>query len=76
MALLADRLEQFLMPLIGERLAHRLMLAYCAHQNKQMAEISSDDLPMLGQFLSENLQIFVGADQAQLVLKALSGNKK
>lgn len=67
--MLANRLVQFLVPIIGQGPAKRLILSYCAHKNITPQEMGPDHLPELGQFLSKNLTAFVGKDQAGQLVK-------
>jgi hypothetical protein len=66
---LAAGIERFLKPMLGENGARRLILVYCSNQNKAPKDLSEEDLVKLGVFLKEHMQIFVGKEQAQQVLK-------
>lgn len=69
---LAVGIEQFLRPMLGASGARRLILVYCSNQNKVPDDLNQDDLVQLGSFLKEHLQLFVGKEQAQQVLKQLN----
>lgn len=68
---LASAIERFLRPIIGVNGAHRLILVYCSRYNIQPQDIEDGDLIRLGEFLRDNLILFVGHQQAQHVLTEL-----
>lgn len=69
---LAAGIEQFLQPILGPSGARRLILVYCSNQNKVPDMLDEEDLKRLGIFLREHLRLFVGAEQADQVIKKLS----
>lgn len=68
----SDKIFAFLMPIIGENAARRLILAYCSKNNITPAELKPQHLPLVGQFLAENIRAFVGSEKADMIVKALS----
>lgn len=68
---LAAGIERFLCPMLGPNGARRLILVYCSNNNKAPQDLDVEDLNKLGVFLKEHIQIFVGKEQAQQVLKQL-----
>ena len=75
MATVAEGVLAFLTPVLGDRGAKRLLLSYCAKMNKQEKDLTHEDLAEMGQFLFNNLRIFVGSDRANLVIQMLSNKK-
>lgn len=69
--LFCDRIQAFLQPLIGERVARHLIISYCARQNKQPRDICEKDLQDLGKFFYKNLKLFVGSSQSKVVLNQI-----
>lgn len=67
--MLEYRLQQFLGPILGQAVAKKLILKYCAKCNKQPADLTKDDLPEIGRFLYTNIRVFVGSEQADRVLQ-------
>lgn len=69
--LLCDRIQTFLEPLVGDRVARRLILSYCSKKNKQPREICEKDLEDLGKFFFKNIKLFVGSTQSKVVLNQI-----
>jgi len=68
---LVDGLQQFLIPFLGETGAKKLILTYCSKHNKQIMELTSQDLNDLGKHLFNNLSLIVGKDKSDLVIVKL-----
>mgnify|MGYP006876580179 FL=1 len=66
--LLYERIQSFLNQVLGDRVARHLIISYCARKNKQPKEIDEQDLPELGKYFHKNLQLFVGSQNAKIVL--------
>ncbi|RJP25120.1 MAG: hypothetical protein C4527_17475 [Candidatus Omnitrophota bacterium] len=71
MLALADEIQKYLLPILGERVSRRFILAYCAKYNIQPHEIGDNDLKTVGIYLRDNLQFFVGTQRAHNVLEQL-----
>jgi len=69
----ANKLHQFLKPLIGEAPAKRLILNYSAQVNRPPQLLTQNDLPDLGRYLAQNINAFVGAEQSQQIIQVLKG---
>ncbi len=69
----ANKLHLFLEPIIGHAPARRLILNYSARVNRPPQQLTQEDLPDIGQYLANNIHIFVGSDHAQQVGLLLKG---
>ncbi len=69
----ANKLHQFLFPIIGDAPARKLILNYSAKVNRPPQQLTQDDLPGLGQYLAENIRVFVGSDQASQIVQLFRG---
>lgn len=69
----ANKLHRFFSPIIGDAAAKRLILNYSARVNRPPQQLTQEDLPEIGKYFAQNIQIFVGADQAQQIIGKLAG---
>ncbi|MEW6233946.1 MAG: hypothetical protein AB1656_01035 [Candidatus Omnitrophota bacterium] len=73
---LVEGVQQFLIPFLGEAGAKKLILTYCSKHNKQITELTPQDLNDLGKHLFSNLTLIVGREKSEAVIKKLMDKSK